>query len=41
MYNGNCQKCASAEVCVFDFSNARCLPGDGAGDACRGAAHFA
>lgn len=41
MYNGNCQKCASSEVCVFSFENARCLPGDSNGDTCGKTSHFA
>lgn len=28
-------------MCVFDFGTARCLPGDGSGDTCRAATHFA
>lgn len=34
MYNGDCQKCASTDVCVYNFNNNKCLPGNANGDSC-------
>jgi len=40
MYNSNCQKCASNDVCVFNLVDQKCLPGDNDGDLCKTTTQF-